>query len=100
MSETSEMAAIAEAALSEGASIRKVLALRLASTGNETLVAAQVDLDPDLTMREISVILHQARRRVREALPQVTDVFIEPEVWVDPDAKQPTTSTVVMLGLD
>lgn len=100
MTSSSEKAARIEAALLEGASIRKVINLKLGTAGDELVVGAKVDLDATLTMREVSVILHQAKRRVREALPEVTIVYLEPDVWVDPQAVQPTTSSIVMLGLD
>ncbi|MFC7766841.1 hypothetical protein [Leucobacter soli] len=51
-------------------------------------------------MKEVSTILAQAKRRVQTALPAARIVYIEPDVWVDPDAVPPTTSSIVMLGLD
>ncbi|MBO1900501.1 hypothetical protein J4H92_00895 [Leucobacter weissii] len=100
MSDTSENVAQIEAALLRGASISRVIDLQVASAGADLVVGARVDLDADLTMREVSVILHQAKRRVRESVPDAKIVYIEPDVWVDPNVAQPTTSSVVMLGLD
>lgn len=100
MSATGEKAATIEEALLEGASIRRVIDLKLGRAGDDLVVGAKVDLDADLTMREVSVILHKARRRVQAALPEAKVVFVEPDVWVDPEAAQPTTSSIVMLGLD
>ena len=100
MTSTSEKAASIEAALLEGASIRRVIDLQLGTADSEMVVGAKVDLDPDLTMREVSVILHQARRRLQAAVPEATVVYLEPDVWVDPEAAQPTTSSIVMLGID
>lgn len=100
MTSTSENAASIEAALLEGASIRQVIDLRLGSAGSELLVGAKVDLDAELTMREVSVVLHQAKRRIQAAVPEAKTIYLEPDVWVDPEAVQPTTSSIVMLGLD
>lgn len=100
MTSTSENAANIEAALLEGASINRVIELKLGSAGSELVVGAKLDLEPELTMREVSVILLQAKRRVQRAVPEATIVYLEPDVWVDPEATQPTTSSIVMLGLD
>lgn len=90
-----------EAALTEGANIARVIELRTVELPNEgLLVCAKVDLPADRTMREVSAILLQAERRVRAAVPDVAHVFLEPDVWVDPNTSAPTTSAVVMLGLD
>lgn len=100
MSATAENISKIEASLLDGASVRRVIDLKVASAGDDLVVGAKVDIAAELTMREVSVILHQAKRRVRAALPEAKIIYIEPDVWVDPDATQPTTSTVVMLGLD
>ena len=100
MTANSEHAANIEASLLEGASIRRVIDLKVANAGDDLVVGAKVDLDADLTMREVSVILHQAKRRVREAVPEAKLIYIEPDVWIDPNAEQPTTSAIVTLSYD
>lgn len=100
MSAISENVATIEAALLEGASIRKVIDLQVANAGGDLVVGAKVDLDAELTMKEVSTILAQAKRRVQTALPEAKIIYIEPDVWLDPDAVPPTTSSIVMLGLD
>lgn len=100
MSTTSETAATIEAALLDGPNISRIIELKLGTAGSDLVVGAKVDLDPSLTMREVSVILLRAKRRVQRAVPEATIVFLEPDVWVDPNAAQPTTSSIVMLGLD
>ena len=100
MTATGENVANIEAALLEGASIRKVIELQLGTAGGDLVVGAKVDLDPELSMREVSVVLHQARRRVQKSVPGAKIVYIGPDVWVDPEAAQPTTSSIGMLGLD
>ena len=100
MSATSENVATIEAALLEGASIRRVIDLQVASAGGDLVVGAKVDLDAELTMKEVSTILAQAKRRVQTAVPEAKILYIEPDVWLDPDAVPPTTSSIVMLGLD
>jgi len=100
VSATGEYAATIEEALLEGASIRRVIEMQLANSGDTLIVGAKVDLAAELTMKEVSTILLQAKRRVQEALPEAKIVYLEPDVWLDPDATPPTTSSIVMLGLD
>jgi len=87
-------------ALLESANITRVIELDVVDRAGALLVCARLDLPADIGMREVSAILFQARRRVETALPEVASVYLEPEVWVDPAAAAPTTSSVVMLGLD
>ncbi|MFT4233301.1 MAG: cation transporter dimerization domain-containing protein [Leucobacter sp.] len=87
-------------ALLEGTHVLRVLDLEVHGDGDALFVGAKVDIDPDATMREVSVILYQAKRRVLAAIPAVESVFIEPDVYLDPNAKTPSTSSIVMLSSD
>ena len=100
MSASKDIIASIEASLLEGASVRRVIEVRASQAGDELVIGAKVDLSPDLTMNEVSVILLQAKRRVQKVAPDATAVFIEPDVWVDPNAVQPPTSAVVTLSYD
>lgn len=100
MGANSEIVAQIELALLDGASIRRVIDLKIANAGEDLVAGAKVDLDADLTMKEVSVVLHQAKRRVRAAVPEVKVMYIEPDVWLDPNAVQPTTSAIVTLSYD
>jgi len=100
MSATSEIAATIEEALLDGPNVARVIDLKLGTSGADLVVGAKIDLDEALTMKEVSAILLRAKRRVQRAVPEAKIVFLEPDVWLDPNAAQPTTSSVVMLGLD
>ncbi len=100
MSDSAETIAKIEDSLLEGASIRRVISLRVARAGDDLVVGAKVDVSAELTMREVSVVLHQARRRVQKAAPEAKLIYIEPDVWVDPNVEQPTTSAIVTLSYD
>ena len=100
MAVSNEDVAKIEETLLEGASIRRVIDLKVANAGEDLVVGAKVDLEAELTMREVSVILHQAKRRVKAAVPEAKLIFLEPDVWVDPETEAPTTSAIVVLGLD
>jgi len=100
MDANSENVAKIEQALLEGASIGRVIELQVADSPEGLVVGAKVDLNAELTMREVSVVLLQAKRRVRTAVPEATIVYIEPDVWLDPEAEAPTTSAIVTLSYD
>ncbi|XPP26709.1 MAG: hypothetical protein ACNYNX_00590 [Leucobacter sp.] len=101
MSANTDTATTIESALLDGANIARVIDLELVDQGeNALLVCAKVDIPAERTMREVSAILYQAKRRVSAAVPAVQEIYLEPDVWVDPETAQPSTSAVVMLGLD
>lgn len=100
MTASSENVAKIEESLLEGASIRRVIGLQVANAGEDLVVGAKVDIAAELTMKEVSVILAQAKRRVQKAVPEVKIVYIEPDVWIDPSIEQPTTSAIVTLSYD
>lgn len=100
MGAPAELTARVEASLLEGTSIRRVIEVRATGSGNDLVIGAKIDLAPELTMSEVSVILLQAKRRVVAAAPEANGVFLEPDVWVDPNAAQPPTSAVVTLSYD
>lgn len=67
---------------------------------DEFMVGAKVDIAPSTTMNEVSAIVNLAERRIREAVPQATVIYIEPDVYLDPNAETPSTSSIVMLSSD
>ncbi|GAB2556954.1 hypothetical protein [Leucobacter ruminantium] len=98
MTTTSEDRARIEAALLESSNISKVISLTIGEADGESLIAAKVDLAPDLTMREVSVLLLQAKHRVQSAVPSAGKIYLEPDVYIDPNAATPSTSSIVLLS--
>ncbi len=90
-----------EAALLASSDVDRIIHMKTLYVGpDEFMIGAKISLSPDCTMREVSVIVNLAERRVREAVPAARIIYIEPDVWIDPNATQPTTSSVVMLSSD
>lgn len=100
MSAQHEHTAEITAALLESTHVRRVLDLDVQGADDALFVGAKIDIDPDATMREVSVILYQAKRRVLAAFPAIEAIYIEPDVYLDPNAKTPSTSSIVMLSED
>ena len=90
-----------EAALLRGKEVRRIIRLKtVVGADGEIFVGAKIDVSPTYAMNEISVIVNLAERRITDAVPQATHVFIEPDVYLDPNATQPATSTIVLLSED
>jgi divalent metal cation (Fe/Co/Zn/Cd) transporter len=100
MTAITEQRAHIEEALLNSERISRVIKLDFGTSDGEFLVAAKVDLDPDITMREVSFVLHQAKRRVLAAVPEAQLIYIEPDVYIDPNAATPSTSTIDTLSYD
>lgn len=88
-------------ALGDAKEIDRIIHMKTLYLGpDEFLVAAKVSLPAATTMSEVSVIINMAERRIREAVPAARVIYIEPDVWLDPDLPTPTTSSIVMLSSD
>ncbi|MBP1326899.1 cation diffusion facilitator family transporter [Leucobacter exalbidus] len=96
-----EDAAKIEAALLHSKDVRRVIHMKtLYVNPDEFMVGAKVDIAPSATMHEVSVIINLAERRVREAVPAASVIYIEPDIYLDPNADTPSTSSIVMLSSD
>ena len=90
-----------ESALLASSDIDRIVHMKTLYVGpDEFMVGAKVSLAPERTMKEVSVIVNLAERRIREAVPAARIIYIEPDVWIDPTVAQPTTSSIVMLSSD
>lgn len=98
MNESAGVQATIESAILDTGSISQVMELLVEEVDGGLLVCGRVDLPADLSLREVSVVLFRAKQRVRDALPEAHHIFLEPDVWVDPNAVQPTTSAIVTTG--
>ena len=90
-----------EAALLAGDDIDRIIHMKTLYVGpDEFLIGAKVSVAAERTMNEVSAIVNLAERRVREAVPAARIIYIEPDVWIDPNVAQPTTSSVVLMSSD
>ncbi|WP_336659806.1 cation diffusion facilitator family transporter [Leucobacter sp. USHLN153] len=90
-----------EAALLNSQDVDRIIHMKTLYLGpDEFMVGAKVDIAATKTMSEVSVIINLAERRVREAVPAARVIYIEPDVYLDPNADTPSTSSIVMLSSD
>ncbi|QIM15385.1 cation diffusion facilitator family transporter [Leucobacter insecticola] len=90
-----------EAAILASKDIDRIIHMKtLYLSPDEFMVGAKVSLQASCTMHEVSVIINLAERRIREAVPAAKTIYLEPDVYLDPNATVPTTSSIVMLSSD
>ncbi|MBK0419416.1 cation diffusion facilitator family transporter [Leucobacter sp. CSA1] len=90
-----------EAAILDSSDIERIIHMKTLYLGpDEFMVGAKIALAAERTMNEVSVIVNLAERRVREAVPAARVIYLEPDVYLDPNAKTPTTSSIVTLSYD
>lgn len=65
----------------------------------ELMIGAKVSVSPDRRVRELAVIINEAERAVRAKVPHASVIYIEPDVWRDPNAV-PLTEEIVTLSYD
>ena len=90
-----------EAALLASKDVGRIIHMRtLYLSPDEFLVGAKIDISPTATMQEVSVIVNLAERRIRQAVPAAKVIYLEPDIYLDPNADTPSTSSIVMLSSD
>ncbi len=69
--------------------VKRIIHMRTLHVGpEELLVAAKLEFDSSLTLREISPLINEVEARLRESVPIATIIYIEPDVYDPEIAKQ------------
>ncbi len=90
-----------ESALLKSQEIDRIIHMKTLYVGpDEFMIGAKISLSAERTMNEVSMIINLAERRIREAVPAARIIYLEPDVYLDPNVAQPTTSSIVMLSSD
>lgn len=66
---------------------------------DELMIGAKVSIAPEKKVREVAAIINVAEARIRKAVPQAKIIYVEPDVWRDPEAI-PLTEEIVLLSSD
>lgn len=89
-----------ETAITGVQGIERIIHMKTLYLGPEELmVGAKISVGPDRRVRELSFMINQAERAVRAAVPHAKVIYIEPDVWRDPNAV-PLTEEIVTLSYD
>lgn len=65
----------------------------------QLMIGAKISVAPDRKVREVAVIINEAERAIRKAVPHAEIIYLEPDVWRDPKAV-PLTEEIVTLSYD
>ena len=77
------------AAIEETPEVLRILHMRTMHIGpDELLVGAKVQLDPGLTFNDVARTINATERRVREKVPLVDILYLEPDVYESERARQ------------
>lgn len=80
--------------------VERIIHMKTLYLGPEQLmVGAKISVAQNRKVREVAIIINEAERAVRQAVPQVTVIYVEPDVWRDPKAI-PLTEEIVTLSYD
>jgi divalent metal cation (Fe/Co/Zn/Cd) transporter len=70
------------AAITSDERVRRLIHLRTEHLGpDELLVAAKVEFDPDLSMRQLADIVNEVEAAVRAVVPEARVMYLEPDVF-------------------
>ncbi|MFE4949777.1 cation diffusion facilitator family transporter [Leifsonia sp. NPDC056665] len=95
-----DVAAIEQAILA-GDEVERIIHMRTLYLGpDELLVGAKLAVSREQTMLEVSAAIDAIERRIRDAVPVARVIYIEPDVWVDPNEQHPATDTIILKGLE
>jgi cation diffusion facilitator family transporter len=90
-----------EAAVLEGDEAQRIIHIKTLYLGpEELLVAAKIAMSGDRRLTDVAAATDTIERRIRAAVPAARVIYIEPDVYVDSAASQPTTDAIILKGLE
>ena len=98
---TDEDVAKIEQAITAGPEIERMIHMKTLYLGpDELLVAAKLGFKSDQPLLEVAAATNVIEQRIRTAVPAARVIYIEPDVWVDPNLVAPPTDAIVIKGLE
>lgn len=95
-----DVAAI-EGAILGGDEVERIIHMKTLYLGpDELMVAAKLALPGEQRLADVSAAIDTVERRIRAAVPAARVIYIEPDVWIDPNEKHPATDTIILKGLE
>jgi cation diffusion facilitator family transporter len=95
-----DVAAI-EKAILDGDEVERIIHMKTLYLGpEELLVATKVAVAGDDRLADVAKAIDTVEARIRKAVPVARAIYIEPDVWVDPEGTHPTTDAIVIKGLE
>jgi cation diffusion facilitator family transporter len=90
-----------ERAITAGDDVERIIHMKTLYLGpDELLVGAKLAFSGDHRLADVAAAIDSVERRIREAVPAARVIYIEPDVWIDPNEHAPATDTIVIKGLE
>ncbi|MWB98041.1 cation diffusion facilitator family transporter [Agromyces seonyuensis] len=90
-----------EAAIMDGPEIEKIIHMKTLYLGpDELLVGAKLGFPAELKLGEVALETNTVEERIRAAVPAARVIYIEPDVYRDPNAVAPSTEAIVIKSVD
>jgi divalent metal cation (Fe/Co/Zn/Cd) transporter len=67
---------------------------------DELMVAAKVGFHADQKLLEVAAATNAIETRIRQAVPTARVIYVEPDVYVEPNQAAPPTDAIVIKGLE
>ena len=90
-----------EQAIMAGPEAERIIHMKTLYLGpDELLVAAKLGFTADQKILEIAAATNVIEQRIRTAVPSARVIYIEPDVYVEPNLSAPPTDAIVIKGLE
>lgn len=90
-----------EKAILAGPEAERIIHMKTLYLGpDELLVAAKLGFHGGETLAEVSTAINVIEERVRHAVPAARVIYLEPDIYVDPNLAAPPTDAIVIKGLE
>ena len=95
-----DLAAI-KAAILDGPETKRIIHLKTLYLGpDEILVGAKLAFAGDHRFADIAANINAVENRIRQAVPPARTIYIEPDIYFDPNLANPPTDAFVIKGLE
>ncbi|WP_025156021.1 cation diffusion facilitator family transporter [Leifsonia aquatica] len=95
-----DVAAI-EGAILGGGEVERIIHMKTLYLGpDELMVAAKLAVPGEQRLADVAAAIDTVERRIRDAVPAARVIYIEPDVWIDPNEAHPATDTIILKGLE
>ncbi|GEP27668.1 cation transporter [Cryobacterium levicorallinum] len=90
-----------EAAILDGPETRRIIHLKTLYLGpDEILVGAKLAFDGDHRFTDVAANINAVETRIRAAVPLARTIYLEPDIYFDPNLADPPTDSFVIKGLE
>lgn len=89
------------AAIMAGGETDRIIHMKTLYLGpDELLVAAKLSFPSGKRLGDVAASINVIEMRIRTAVPVARVIYLEPDVWIDPNATDPSTDTLFLRGLE